>query len=165
MTSAPEGYARTSIASTRVISRHHMALLRGALAVAGGLGVFTLALLGLNSVGRAIVGSDPEWINRDTTTRVVWLLGNVVCMVAGGYAAAWIAPRARVAHAVIVGTIQTGLTLAAFLTLRDNVTPTWLWVSGILLTVPAAWLGGRLRETHAGGSASEVSGLGGTRPT
>jgi len=124
-----------------------MVLLRGLLAVIAGLGVFTLTLLALDRAGSAIVGSNPEWINRDTTTQIVWLLGNVVCMVAGGYAAAWIAPRVRVAHAVIVGTIQTGLTLAAFLTLRDNVTPTWLWVSGMVLAVPAAWLGGRARES------------------
>lgn len=123
----------------------NMVLLRGILAVVGGIAVFTLALLALNSAGSAIVGSETEWINQDTTTRVVWLLGNVVCMVAGGYAAAWIAPRARVAHAVIVGTIQTGFTLAAFLTLRGD-TPTWLWVAGMVLTVPAAWTGGRLRD-------------------
>lgn len=122
-----------------------MTLLRGALAVLVGIGVFSLALLAMDSAGTAILGAEPEWINRSTATRVVWAFGNVVSMIAGGYVAAWLAPGARVAHAVIVGTIQTGLTLAAFLTLRDDVTPTWLWAVGMLVTVPAAWLGGRLR--------------------
>ena len=144
----PKDTPEPTTAGIRVISRENMVLLRGILAVAGGIAVFTLALLALNSAGSAIVGSDAEWINRDTTTRVVWLLGNVVCMLAGGYVAAWIAPRARVAHAVIVGTIQTGFTLAAFLTLNDQSTPTWLWVSGMVLTVPAAWLGGRVRDVQ-----------------
>jgi hypothetical protein len=122
-----------------------MALLRGALAVLVGIGVFSLALLAMDSAGTAIL--DPEWINRGTSTRLVWAFGNVVSMVAGGYVAAWLAPGARVAHAVIVGTIQTGLTLAAFFTLRDDATPTWLWVVGMVLTVPAAWVGGRLRAS------------------
>ena len=122
-----------------------MVLLRGALAVLAGIGVFTLALLGMNAAGTAILGAEPEWINLSTTTRVMWAIGNAVSMIAGGYVAAWLAPGARVAHAVIVGTIQTGLTLAAFLTLRNTATPTWLWVVGMALTVPAAWLGGRLR--------------------
>lgn len=123
-----------------------MALLRGALAVLAGIGVFTLGLFGIDSVGTAIVGAEPEWINRSTTTQVMWAFGNAISMIAGGYVAAWLAPGARVAHAVIVGTIQTGLTLAAFLTLRNTATPTWLWVVGMVLTVPSAWLGGRLRE-------------------
>jgi len=122
-----------------------MVVLRGALAVLAGIGVFTLALLGMNAAGSAIVGAEPEWINRSTTTQGLWAFGNAVSMIAGGYVAAWLAPGARVAHAVIVGTIQTGLTLAAFLTLRNTATPTWLWVVGMVLTVPAAWLGGRLR--------------------
>ncbi|SRR5687767_10751643 len=123
-----------------------MALLRGALAVLAGIGVFTLGLFGIDSVGTAIVGAEPEWINRSTTTQGMWAFGNAISMIAGGYVAAWLAPGARVAHAVIVGTIQTGLTLAAFLTLRNTATPTWLWVTGMVLTVPSAWLGGRLRE-------------------
>ena len=116
------------------------------LAVLAGIGVFTLGLLGIDAAGTAILGAEPEWINQSTTTQGVWAFGNAVSMIAGGYVAAWLAPSARVAHAVIVGTIQTGLTLAAFLTLRNTATPTWLWVLGMVLTVPSAWLGGRLRE-------------------
>ena len=122
-----------------------MVLLRGALAVIAGLAMFALALVAVNAGGKALLGSDAEWINRSTSTQVVWLCVNAVCMIAGGYVAAWLAPRARVAHAVIVATIQAGLTLAAFLTLNDRTTPTWLWLAGIAVTVPAAWLGGRLR--------------------
>ena len=121
-----------------------MALLRGALAVLAGIGVFTLGLLGIDAVGTAIVGAEPEWINRTLTTQVVWALGNAVSMIAGGYVAASIAPSARVAHALLVGAIQSGLTLAAFLTLNDGATPAWLWITGMVLTVPAAWGGGQL---------------------
>jgi hypothetical protein len=123
-----------------------MILLRGALAVIAGLAVFALGLFAANAAGAAILGAESEWINRGTNTRVVWLFVNVVCMIAGGHVTAWITPRARVAHAVIVGIIQTGFTLAAFLTLKGD-TPTWLWVAGMVVTVPAAWIGGRLRAS------------------
>ena len=119
--------------------------LRGAVAVLAGIGVFALALVATNAGGKALLGTESDWINRSTSTQIVWLCTNAVCMIAGGYVAAWLAPRARVAHAVIVATIQAGLTLAAFLTLNDQTTPTWLWLTGIVVTVPAAWLGGRLR--------------------
>ena len=122
-----------------------MVLLRGALAVIGGIVVFALALVAANAGGKALLGTESEWINRNTSTQVVWLCVNAVCMIAGGYVAAWLAPRARIAHAIIVATIQAGLTLAAFLTLNDQTTPTWLWLAGIVVTVPAAWLGGRLK--------------------
>ena len=121
-----------------------MILLRGALAVIAGIAVFALGLFAANAAGTAILGAEPEWINRGTNTRVVWLFVNVACMIAGGYVTAWIAPRARIAHAAIVGVIQTGFTLAAFLTLRGDM-PTWLWVGSMVLTVPAAWLGGWLK--------------------
>ena len=123
-----------------------MVLLRGALAVIGGIAVFALGLVAVNAGGKALLGTEAEWINRSTSTQVLWLCVNAVCMIAGGYVAAWLAPRARVAHAVIVATIQAGLTLAAFLTLNDRTTPTWLWLAGIAVTVPAAWLGGRLKS-------------------
>jgi len=96
-----------------------MVLLRGVLAVVGGIAVFALALVAVNAGGKALLGTEVEWINRSTSTQIVWLCANAVCMIAGGYVAAWIAPRARVAHAIIVATIQAGLTLAAFLTLND----------------------------------------------
>ena len=121
-------------------------LLRGAAAIVAGIAVFALALMAANAGGKMLLGTESDWINQSTTTQIVWLCTNAVCMVAGGYVAAWLAPRARVAHAVIVSTIQAGLTLAAFLTLNDQTTPTWLWIGGIVATVPAAWFGGRLRD-------------------
>ena len=123
-----------------------MPLVRGGLAVLAGIGAFTVCLLAVQAIGRAMLGAEPEWINHSDATRVAWLLGNIGSMIMGGYVAACIATRARTAHAIIVGTIQTGLTLAAFLTLRDQDTPTWLWISGMVTTVPAAWFGGWLGE-------------------
>jgi hypothetical protein len=124
-----------------------MTVARGALAVVAGIAVFTLALLALDAAGTTLLDAE-SWINRSTATQVAWLCGNAVCMIAGGCVAAWLAPRARVAHAVLVGAIQAGFTLAAFLTVNDGTTPTWLWIAGMVVTVPAAWAGGQLGATR-----------------
>lgn len=118
---------------------------RGVLAIVAGIAVFTLMLVAASALGNALVGGKPEWINRSITTQVVWLLWNIVSMVAAGYVAAVIARRSPAVHAVVMGAIQSVFTLVAMLTVTDNVTPQWLWIVGIVVTVPAAWLGGRLR--------------------
>ena len=46
-----------------------------------------------------------------------------------------------------MGLIQALFNLGAFLTVTSDATPAWLWIGGIVTTVPAAWLGARLRTT------------------
>lgn len=126
-----------------------MARVRSAVAVMGGIGVFTVALFAMAAGGNWLLGAEPEWINRSTTTQVVWLAWNVIAMVGGGYVAARIAARAKVAHAVVMGSIQTLFTLVAMLTVA-NTTPAWLWIAGIVSTVPTALIGGTIaRQTHS----------------
>ena len=50
----------------------------------------------------------------------------------------------EVRHAVIMGTIQTALTLMAMIEFHDKA-PLWFWIAGIAVTVPAAWCGGIVR--------------------
>lgn len=122
-------------------------MIRSVVAVLGGIATLAAALFALMAAGNAIVGAEPQWINRSVVTQVVWLTCNVVSMACGGYVTAWIAPTAKTAHSIVMGSIQTALTLGALLTVADNVTPLWLWIGGIVMTVPAAWVGARLRRT------------------
>ena len=112
--------------------------------VAGGIAAFTGLLLAMMSVGNLLLGSEPEWINRSLATQAAWLLWNIVSMAAGGYATAWIAPRAAVTHALAMAALQTMFTLVAFLTISNTATPLWLWVGGMVLNFPAAVSGARL---------------------
>jgi hypothetical protein len=123
-----------------------MTVLRSVAAVVGGIAAFSLSLLAAASIGNALLGTEPEWINRSVTTQVVWLIWNVVSMVAAGYLAAIIAARAPLTHGLVMGGIQSLFTLGAMLTVTDNVTPLWLWLAGIVATTPAAWVGARLRS-------------------
>jgi hypothetical protein len=122
-----------------------MPILRSVAGIVAGIALFSLLLLAAMAVGNALLGSEPEWINRSVTTQVVWLIWNIVSMVSAGYVAAVVAPRAQATHAIVMGSIQSVFTLVAMLTVSDNVTPQWLWIAGIIATIPAAWAGSRLR--------------------
>jgi hypothetical protein len=128
----------------------NMAIVKSVLAVVGGIATFTVALLAMMAAGDSLMGPEPEWINRSTATQLAWLAWNVVSMVGGGYVTALIAPRAKVAHALVMGAIQALFTLVAMFTAGDTVTPVWLWVGGIVATVPAAWVGARLSARGSG---------------
>ena len=70
-------------------------------------------------------------------------------MIAGGFVTAWIAPRARVAHAVGMGALQAAMTIVAMLMPPEGASqPLWVWLGGIALMVPAAWAGARLRSSR-----------------
>jgi hypothetical protein len=124
-----------------------VAIAMSILAVVAGIGTFSVALLVMMAVGSAVLGAEPEWINRSTATQAAWLAWNVVAMIGGGYVTAWIAPRAKASHAVMTGLLQALFTLGAFLMVTGDTTPAWLWIGGIAVVVPAAWVGARLRST------------------
>jgi hypothetical protein len=112
--------------------------------------LFSLLLFGASALGDALTGGGPEWIDRSVTTQIAWLLWNVISLVGAGYVVASIAPRAREAHGLAMGTIQALFTLWAMMTVADTATPSWLWTAGILATIPAAWAGARLGAARAG---------------
>lgn len=66
---------------------------------------------------------------------------SLLCIALGGYVTAWIAPRAKVWHAVIMGAIQVVLIVMAMSQYRDHA-PMFFWILGMIFTVPAAWCGG-----------------------
>jgi peptidoglycan/LPS O-acetylase OafA/YrhL len=70
-----------------------------------------------------------------------------LCIALGGYVTAWVARRSPVRHALIMGIVQTGLNVMAFLSMSD-LAPLRNWIIGIVLTVPAACLGGVIRARH-----------------
>ena len=100
-----------------------MTIARSILSVIAGIVTFSIALVVMMAPGNAVLGAEPEWINRTTATQTAWLAWNVVAMIGGGYVAAWIAPRAKISHAVAMGLIQALFNLGAFLTVTSDATP------------------------------------------
>jgi hypothetical protein len=67
-----------------------------------------------------------------------------LCIAAGGYVTAWLARRAQVRHAVILGAIELALTVWAMVSFPGEA-PRRNWIVGMILIVPAAWLGAKVR--------------------
>ena len=93
---------------------------------------------------------------RNAPAMVLWLLWEAVSVAAGGFVTAWIARRHAARHAVVMGTVQAVMTLAAMFSVRDGGSPLWFWLVGIASMPPAAWVGGRV---NAGRRSSPASGL------
>jgi hypothetical protein len=123
-----------------------MRIARSVAAVIAGIATFTLFLPAAMSLGGRLLGTEPEWINRTVTTQIAWLLVNVGSMALAGYVVACIARTRHVAHAVVMGAIQTLFTIGALIGNGAGDTPLWLWIGGMVMSVPAAWAGATLRS-------------------
>jgi MFS family permease len=119
--------------------------MRGAAAVIAGLIVLTLlSFLIERTVGTALMqalGLTKEAV----PVRLFVVAQTLLCMVAAGYVCARLARRAGTKHAVVMGCIQFALTLYVMVAL-PGYGSIWISLIGVLLLVPAAWLGAWLRE-------------------
>jgi hypothetical protein len=123
--------------------------MKSVIAVVAGLAVFGAALFAMEPVTGAVV-------DFDTRGRWLWLAWEAIAMIAAGYAAGRLAPRAPAAHAVAVAMLQAAMTAGAWYVMRhDGRSPVWFWAVGIALTIPAAWCGGVI--------STRLSGLRGVR--
>jgi hypothetical protein len=118
---------------------------RSAAAVIGGLIVLILlSFLIERTVGTALMqalGLGKEAV----AVRLFVVSQTLLCMVAAGYVCARVSRRAGTKHAVVMGCIQLALTLYVMVAL-PGYGPIWISLVGVVLLVPAAWLGGWLGE-------------------
>ena len=78
------------------------------------------------------------------------LLQRSLAAVFGGWAAARLAPRAPMNHALIVGAIGLGIsTLGAAVTRNMHLGPEWYAIGLMATALPCAWLGGKLHRPTA----------------
>jgi hypothetical protein len=125
-------------------------MIRSALAVLAGIVVLTVTSFAIEGLTDPLMtrmfpdvaSGGSAWTQN--LPKLFMLLYSMVCVMAGGYVTAWLAPRSGVRHAAIMGAIQMALTLSAMVEFRDRA-PLWWWLAGLVLTVPAAWSGGRIR--------------------
>jgi hypothetical protein len=91
---------------------------------------------------------DAVALSRSVPAHLVMFAYTFVSVALGGYVTAWIARRAAVRHAVIMGVAEVGLTIWAMLALPHEA-PVWSWIAGMVFVMPAAWLGGALRTRYS----------------
>ncbi|HXO43861.1 MAG TPA: hypothetical protein VN846_00200 [Candidatus Cybelea sp.] len=88
--------------------------------------------------------------------RLFMMAYTMLSIAAGGYVTAWIARSAKVWHAVVMGAIELALTAYAMFELPHQA-PLWSWLTGMVLLVPAAWLGAVFRVKHSSGDLQNAS--------
>ena len=76
-----------------------------------------------------------------------------VYAVAGCYLAAWLAGRKPMQHALILGVLGLVFNVAGTVAMW-NTAPAWYHILALLLVIPAAWLGGKIRERQQPSSST-----------
>ena len=139
-----------------------MRVLRSVLAVVVGFVVASLVMMAIEALnghylypelGKAAEGlTDREAIRSLMASAPVgaflvvifgWALGSFV----GGLVAAWIAGRAAVGHALVLGALLTVAGIANNLMVPP---PAWFWIMSLVILIPAAYAGSRLRPARTG---------------
>jgi hypothetical protein len=131
-------------------------VLRGTLAVVVGFIVASVVMMAVESVnGRFLYPELGRMAQRMTDREairglmasapvgafLVVILGWVLGSLAGGCAAAWIGKRVRIRLGLVLGFLLTLGGIANNLMLPP---PLWFWVVGLVLFIPAAFIGARL---------------------
>ena len=85
---------------------------------------------------------------------VTWMLllalgYRIILSIAGCFLTAKLAPQNPMKHALILGFIGIFLaTLGAVVAIPLNLSPTWYPIALVLVTLPCAWLGGKLASSN-----------------
>jgi hypothetical protein len=130
-------------------------MLRSALAVLAGLVVILVTSFGIEAaVTPVLLRMFPVALPNEAAMShnlPVWLFTfayTFPCVMAGGYVTARVAPHHAVRHALILGILQSALTIPAMLAFPDKA-PWWGWIGSMVVVIPAAWCGGLLYARRA----------------
>lgn len=129
-------------------------MLRSVGAILAGLVVITVLALGADAaLSTAVPGSFDASGRVDSTPLLLFIIGYVVVfIIMGAYTAARVARRRPMLHALTLGGIMLAANIAIAAGLWDTA-PAWYHVTQLVLVLPAAWFGGRLREREIAGHA------------
>jgi hypothetical protein len=142
-------------------------MVRSVLAVLAGIAVLTVVSFAIEAaVNPLLLRAFPEALpGPDALSSNPWVKAltfayGLICVSAGGYAAARIARRLPVKHAAAMGIVQAGLTIMAMLSPVGNHASRLQWIMTALLSIPAALVGGVIykgRKPHDGLEATPAS--------
>jgi hypothetical protein len=107
-----------------------------------GLGLFAVA-------SRDVSPAHLTHLRANVALKIAGLIGTLIATTLGGYVAARIGHPAFVTNAVGAGMLSLVVSFGFWLAEPAGVTPAWKAISGLLLTLPAAALGGILAAKTA----------------
>ncbi|HXX46116.1 MAG TPA: hypothetical protein VEJ38_15405 [Candidatus Acidoferrales bacterium] len=131
-----------------------MAIFRSILGVLVGLIVLTVASFAIEAAADPILMHmfpnalpNRAALDENLSASIFLFFYTSLCLVLGAYVAAWIAGRAPVLHALIMGAIEVVLTLMAMVHFSNL--PKRNFIVTIIFTIPVACIGGALRARHS----------------
>ncbi len=125
-------------------------MIRSVLAIVAGVATLTAISFGIEAVAdpllmRLFPAALPTRaaLSHNVPAELFGFAYGAVSIAAGGYVAAWIARRAPMMHATILGIVQSLLTVMA-MTAMWNHAPAMNWIVALVMSLPASLLGGWL---------------------
>lgn len=129
-------------------------MIRSVLAVLAGLVVLTIVSFAVEAAADPLMIHlfpralpDAAALSASGPARLLMLAYTMFAIAVGGYVTAWIAGRAQVAHAAVMGVIEEAFTVYVMIAApfpEVHNAPRWSWVATLVLIIPAACLGGVL---------------------
>lgn len=136
-----------------------MAIVRSILGVIAGIVVLTVASFAIEAAADPILMHlfpnalpNRAALQQNLPASIFLFFYTSLCLVLGAYVAAWIAGRAPVLHALVMGAIEVVLALMAMLHFTNL--PKRNFIVSLILTLPVAWIGGALRAKHTATTAA-----------
>lgn len=124
---------------------------RSILAIVTGFLVIGALSFGADAVLRQIMPTAFDAAGRAGSVAVLLLTMAYVAVfaIAGCYLAARLAPNRPMRHALILGVLGLVFNIAGSVAVWDTA-PAWYHVVSLLMVMPYAWIGGKLRENQLG---------------
>ena len=128
-----------------------MNILKSIGAVLAGLVFILVTHLGVDRVLEALgVFPPPEQGLHITWMLILATAYRVVLSIVGCYITARLAPSRPLAHALVLGFIGVVGSLAGLsMAISQNLSPVWYPIGLAILSLPSAWVGGKLAERRA----------------
>jgi hypothetical protein len=124
-----------------------MTILKSILAVLAGLIFIFVTHNGIDFILESLGIFTPPTVRFDTTWMVVTaLIYRAIFSVIGCYITAALAPSRPMLHAMILGGIGLVLsTVGVIVSIKIDLGPVWYPIALVVMTLPCAWLGGKLK--------------------
>ena len=122
-------------------------MVRSVVAVVAGFVLIGALAMGTDRLVMQAVPSAFDDAGRTRHIGILMLMAAYVAVyaIAGCYVTARLAPNRPMRHALILGALGLAMNIAATISLWGTA-PAWYHILNLVLVMPYAWIGGRLRE-------------------
>lgn len=134
-------------------------MIRSILAVVAGLLALTIISFAIEAAADPLLLHlfpaalpDSAALAMSLPARLFMVAYTTFAIMVGGYVTAWIARRSRLTLAAIMGAIEVAFTLYVMMAApfhEAHPAPRWVFITGIILMIPATCLGAAIKTRHS----------------